>query len=159
MIRLHLNLLVFVVTLAEAPRLVAQPEQPQPAPKSGSAVTTALWFAHHYAAPQALAPGKDRPLKIKLTTALGKSAELPWNAISDDFDKDSFWALAGDGTAITVAKMEQLIRDKTPQSRKDLNAKTRLHADLLTTQFDLIEEPHRKAAEELVEWLVKNYKA
>ena len=37
--------------------------------------------------------------------------------------------------------------------------KVRLHADLLTTQFDLIEERHREAAEELVAWIDKNYDA
>lgn len=158
MIRLCFGVLV-VVVLFEGLRLRAQKEQPQPAPQGGSAVTTALWFSHHHAAPRALTPDKDRPLKIKLISTVGKSAELPWDAVSDYFDKDTFGALAGGGTAISLEAMERAIREKIPQSRKDMNAKTRLHADLLTTQFDLIEESHRKPAEELVAWIVKNYQA
>lgn len=151
MLRLRLGLLL-VLVLAEAPRVVAQPE-----PRSGSAVATALAFAHHYAAPRALTPSNDRALKIRLATALSGSAELPRDALGDDFDKDALRTLAG-GAALNVERMEKLVRDKAPRSRDDLNAKTRLHADLLTTQFDLIEEAHRKPAEELVAWVVKNYK-
>jgi hypothetical protein len=157
MIRPPLGLLVLTVLAASAPGLIAQKEQPTP--KAGSAVAIALSFSHLFASPQVLTPGKDRQLKIKLTTALARSPELSWEAAGDLFDKDTFRKLAGDGTAISLETMERLLREKTPPSRKDINAKTRLHADLLTTQFDLIEEAHRQPAEELVAWLVKNYQA
>ncbi|MBM3980978.1 MAG: hypothetical protein FJ304_11965 [Planctomycetes bacterium] len=139
--------------LALAPGAAAEP----PAPKPASPVPTALRFVQHFAAPDALAPGKDRALKIKLITALAKAPELSWADAGDLFDRAAFRALAGDRDAITVARMEQLLRDRTPQSRADMNPKVRAHADLLTTQFDLIEEAHRKPAEELVEWIAKNY--
>ncbi len=32
------------------------------------------------------------------------------------------------------------------------------HADLLTTSFDMIDEPHREAGETLADWIAKNYK-
>jgi arsenate reductase (thioredoxin) len=54
--------------------------------------------------------------------------------------------------------MERILDEKTPRSREDLNSKVRRHADLLTTQFDLIEERHRAAADELVNWITANYK-
>ncbi len=156
MIRPRFGLLVFVL-LVPAPRAGAQEDQPRPAP--GNATTTALWFAHHYASPEALTPGRDRQLKVKLITALGKSPELSWDAAREFFERDTFQKYAGDKNALSLETMERLARDKMPQSRKDMNAKTRLHADLLTTQFDLIEEQHRKPAEELVAWIVKNYQA
>jgi arsenate reductase len=159
MIPSRFGLLALAFLFAQVPVVIAQPEQPRTEPKTGNAVVTALWFSHHYASPQGLTPGKDRQLKIKLTTALGKSPELSWEALGDFFDKAAFRAAAGDANSISLEKMERLLRDKTPQSRKDMNAKTRLHADLLTTQFDLIEETHRKPAEELVDWVVKNYRA
>ncbi len=159
MFRRHFSLVILVGLFASSPRLAAQDEQPQPASKADNRVATALWFAHHYASPDAIAPGKDRQLKVKLIAALTKSPELSWEVASDFFDKNTFRALAGDGTTVSVEKMEQLLREKTPQSRKDMNAKTRMHADLLTTQFDMIEETHRKPAAELVDWVVKNYKA
>jgi arsenate reductase (thioredoxin) len=50
-----------------------------------------------------------------------------------------------------------MLHEKTTLSRNDIFTKVRLHADLLTTQFDLIEEPHRAAAAELVNWIATNY--
>ena len=150
-------LVVLASLVSTAPRLAAQNESPQPAAGSGSAVATALQFAHHYGSPPALVPGRDRPIKTKLIATLGKSRELPWEAASNFLDEAAFRKLAGGANAIPLDAMERLVREKTPRSRKDMHAKTRLHAELLTTQFDLIEEPHRKPAEELVEWVVKNY--
>jgi arsenate reductase (thioredoxin) len=48
---------------------------------------------------------------------------------------------------------------KTAHSRDDIFSKVRRHADLLTTQFHLIEEPHRAAADELVTWIATNYQS
>lgn len=157
MTRHRLSSLAFVTLLMPAAVLVAQSESPEPTPKASSALLTALWFAHQNASPQALTPDKDRQLKIKLASMLGTSPGLPWEAASNFFDKATFQAIAGEGTMITLDKMEHLIRDRTPQSRKDMHAKTRLHADLLTTQFDMIEEAHHKPGEELVAWITKNY--
>lgn len=158
MFRLSFDCLVLVGLLVYS-RVAAHDDKSQTTPKSDSRIVTALWFSHQYASPDALTSDKDRQLKIKLITALAKSPELSWEVASDFFDKATFRALAGDGTTIPVEKMERLLRDKTPQSRKELNAKTRAHADLLTTQFDMIEEAHRKPAAELVDWIVKNYQA
>jgi hypothetical protein len=144
---------------APASPLGAQPERPYPIPKRGNPVATALAFAHHHATPGALTPGKDRQLKTKLIAALGKSPGLTWEVAGEFLDRETFRAVAGDATVIRLETMEGLVREKTPQSRKDMNAKTRLHAELLTTQFDMIDEAHRKPAEELTDWVVKNYRA
>lgn len=154
---LRLCLLSFAV-FALAPRGTAQTEKPADA-KGGSAVATALDFAHLYGSPDALTPANDRSLKTKLIVGLGKSPELTWDTASAFLDKDAFRKLSGGKDAIPLDAMKQLVSDKTPQSRKDMNAKLRTHADLLSTQFDLIEEQHRKPAEQLVAWVVKNYKA
>jgi arsenate reductase (thioredoxin) len=50
-----------------------------------------------------------------------------------------------------------MLQDKNPRSRDALFSKVRHHADLLTTQFDLIEERHRVAADDLVAWISMNY--
>jgi arsenate reductase (thioredoxin) len=55
--------------------------------------------------------------------------------------------------------MERMLLEKTPHSRDDLFPNVRRHADLLTTQFDLIEERHRAAADELVAWMSTNYQS
>ena len=154
---LRFGLLSFAL-LTLVSRVTAQAEKPAD-PKGGNAVATTMAFAHLYGSPDALAPAKDRALKTKLIAGLGKSPELTWDTASAFLDKDTFRKLSGGKDAISVEAMGQLVGDKTPQSRKDMNAKTRLHADLLSTQFDLIEEQHRKPAEQLVAWVVKNYQA
>lgn len=45
-----------------------------------------------------------------------------------------------------------------PDSRKRLNPKVGAHADLLTTSFDMIDQPHRQAGDTLADWITKNYK-
>ena len=151
--------LAVLISLFSGVRSTAQNEQPPSATKSASAVATALAFAHQFASPESLIPGKDRQLKTALISALGRSPQLTWDVASDFFDRATFRALTGDRTAISVEKMDQLLRDKTPQSRKDMNEKLRTHADLLTTQFDMIEDAHAKAGSALVDWIVKNYRA
>lgn len=147
-----LALVVFI------PAVAAQTDKARPGAKDGNAVVTALAFAHLYANPDALAPGKDRELKTRLIAALGKTPELAWDTASVFLDKDTFRKLSGGKDALSLDAMAQLVEDKTPQSRKDMIAKTRQHADLLCTQFDLIEEQHRKPGEQLVSWVVKSYK-
>lgn len=154
---LRFGLLSFAL-LTLVSRMTAQTEKPVD-PKSGSVVGTAMTFAHLYGSPDALTPAKDRELKTKLIAGLGKTPELTWDTANTFLDKDAFRKLSGGKDAISLETMRQLVSDKTPQLRKDLNAKTRQHADLLSTQFDLIEEQHRKPAAELVDWVVKNYKA
>ncbi len=77
--------------------------------------------------------------------------------MSEVFKKRIFKTLAGENEYITLQEMEGMLHEKTPRSREDLFSKVRRHADLLTTQFDLIEEPHRAAADELVAWISANY--
>jgi arsenate reductase len=137
----------------------AQSARPRPEAKEVNPVATALAFAHLYGTPDALAPAKDRELKTKLIAALGKSPELTWDTASAFLDKEAFGKLSGGKDALTVDAMAKLVSEKTPPSRKDMLDKVRQHAELLCTQFDLIEEPHRKAGEQLVAWVVKNYQA
>jgi len=146
-----IRILSVAALIAMATCLNAQTGQSSP-------VATALAFTHLYGNPEALVPGRDRQLKIKLTASLSKSSELPWEAVSDCFDKTTFGKITG-GDAIRVETMESLVKAAVPQSRNDLHEKIRLHIDLLSTQFDLIEEAHRKPAAELVEWVVKNYQS
>lgn len=126
-------------------------------PATTNALTTALWFCQQESQPAALVPNRDRQLKLKLTSALSKSRQLPWDAVKECFDKSQFRKLAVDSDTISVEQMQRIVQAKTPQSRQVMHAKTRQHCDLLTTQFDLIEDQHRGHATELVSWIVQNY--
>jgi arsenate reductase (thioredoxin) len=130
----------------------------QPAGKPGNPLVTALWFSHLYAEPHALTPSKNRQLKTTLGEALrAKKSGLSWNLVSEVFEKRVFQTFAGANDYTTLPEMERMLHEKTPRSREDMFSKVRRHADFLTTQFDLIEEPHRVAADELVAWISGNY--
>lgn len=58
-------------------------------------------------------------------------------------------------TRITGSEMKRL--SESNRSRGDLFANIRQHADLLSTQFDMIEPQHRVAADHLATWISKNY--
>jgi arsenate reductase len=158
MFRLKIILLNAVALLLLATQTSAQTAKNQPSSKSGNAFVTALWFSHKYATPQALTPSNDGRLKVALIAGLDKkSPRLAWNSVSQVFEKSIFQQIADDGKIITMEKMERMLQDTIPRSRDDLFPKIREHADLLTTQFDLIEERHREAADDLVAWIGKKY--
>jgi arsenate reductase len=136
----------------------AQTVKTQPAVKTDNPLVTALWFSHLYAEPQALTPSKDHQLKAALVEALhAKKSGLSWNLVSEVFEKRVFNTIAREDGYITLPEMEHMLHDKTPRSRDDLFPKVRRQVDLLTTQFDLIEERHRAAADDLVAWISMNY--
>lgn len=124
--------LAFLTTIS--PRLPAQ----APA-KADNPLVTALAFAHRHAPPEMLAPAKDRELKAKLMD--GKEME-------ELFGKEALRKFAPDGKLALPAIL---------QSRQDMGPKVRLHADLLSTQFDMIEAKHHGACEQLVAWIVRNH--
>jgi arsenate reductase (thioredoxin) len=143
-----------------ATRTSAQTAKTQPSGNPPNPLVTALWFSHLYATPHALTPGRDRQLKLAMMALLRSTANgLSWDRVSGVFEKSTFQKIAGNGDKITLETMERMLQEQTPRSRDNLFPKVRLHADLLTTQFDLIEERHREGAEELASWISKNYQS
>lgn len=130
-------------------------DEPKPTPKNP--LVTALSFTHTYGKPASLTPDNDRALKVQLLTTFHKGPALPWDNARGFFEQATFERLAGAEKTLTLPQMAKLVEAKIPASRHDLHAKTRQHLDLLAMQFDLIEEPHRKAAAHLVTWLVAQY--
>jgi hypothetical protein len=153
MVRFKVTLMSVVVLAVFTAPLPAQTKK-----NSGNPLVTALRFAQQFAKPDALTPAKDADLKLTLIRALrAKPAGLGWNALSDLFDKDTFEKLAGEDKQISLEKMQRMLQDTVPGSRSDLFPSVRRHADLLTTQFDLIDEPHRAAGADLVSWIATKY--
>jgi arsenate reductase len=157
MFRRHLILVNATAFFLLFPRASAQTPKTQTA-KSGSPLVTALSISHRYAIPKPLAPSNDSNLKMTLIAALKAGPNgLSWNSVNEIFEKGVFLNIAGDGNKLTLEKMEQMLKEQIPQSRQDLFPKVRDHADLLATQFDLIEEKHRAAADDFVAWIAKKY--
>jgi protein-tyrosine-phosphatase len=160
MVPFKLTLMSAVALALLTTRISAQTTKGQPLFGSGNPLVTALWFSHSFARPEALTPAKDADLKVTLIRALrANPPRLAWNAVSDLFEKDTFNKLTGEDNQIHLEKMQRMLQDNAPSSRSDLFPSVRRHADLLTTQFDLIDEGHRAAASELVGWIAKNYQS
>ncbi len=117
-----------------------------------------LWLAHRFGTPDSVSPKQDVKLKAKLAKSLGKEGILTGTGVRGLMDSSTFQKLAGSDMKLDVDDIKKAIDADVPASRKGLNPKIVTHAELLTTSFDMIDEPHRIAAEELADWMVKNYK-
>jgi arsenate reductase len=140
------------------PGASAQTTKNLPPSKADSPFVTALSFSQRYAKPEVLVVSNDSDLKLTLIAALKSDPTgLSWQAVGKVFERSVFQNLAGDGNRIKLENIEQMMRDTSPLTRQDLFPKVRQHADLLVTQFNLIDEKHRGAAEDLVAWMTREY--
>jgi hypothetical protein len=117
-----------------------------------------LWILHRYGTPESVQPQNDQKLKGKLSKALGKEGVLTAAGAQGLMDPSTFTKLAGDDARLDPAELKKIVDAEAPEARRKLTPKVIVHADLLTTSFDMIDEAHRNAGEKLVDWIVKNYK-
>ena len=117
-----------------------------------------LWLVQRYGKADAAAPENDQKLKGTLSKALGKGAVLTAKGVQGLMEPSTFEKLAGSDGNLDAAEVRAALDADVPESRRRLNPKVAAHADLLTTSFDMIDEPHRAAGETLVDWIVENYK-
>ncbi len=126
---------------------------------SGPDFLKALAFAQHFAKPAALTPENDRQLKATILKALQeKPPVISFAEVKDIFDEKEF-AEWNAKDQLTIARMDVLLTEALPKSRGKIFPALVDHTDLLTTQFDMIDEPHQRAANEFAGWIAKNYSA
>ncbi len=119
-----------------------------------SGLVLALRFAQRFGDPRMLAPSKDRELKIALVEALRREkGGLTWSGMRQWFDQETFQRLAGADGRITMEEMKTMLEKEAPISRRGLLSQVRNHAELLATQYEMIDDEHRAAADELAAWL------
>jgi protein-tyrosine-phosphatase len=127
-----------------------------PPTKTANTYVTALRYSQLFATPETLALRNDKALKAALTLALRDMSGFS-PAVGDDSDRRILKGVVGNRFILTVKDMESAVRDGTPASRGQLHDKVRRHADLLTTQFDMVDARYHEAAGELTAWIAKNY--
>jgi arsenate reductase (thioredoxin) len=128
-------------------------------PPTGWDFTRALSFAQHFATPAALTPENDRQLKTTMLKALKEvPPTLSFAEVKEIFRQEEFAAWSPDDK-LTVERMEELLRAQIPESRQKIFRETCWQVDLLRTQFDMIDGPHQRSANELAGWIAKNYTA
>ncbi len=117
-----------------------------------------LWLVHRYGTVESVNPQNDQKTKGKLSKALGKEGILTAAGVHGLIDPSTFAKLAAGDEQLDLAEVKKCLEADVPESRKSLNPRVAAHADMLTTNFDLIDDVHREAGAELVDWIVENFK-
>jgi arsenate reductase len=117
----------------------------------------ALWLVQRNGTPAAVDPANDVRTKAALAKGLGKDGVLTANEIEGLMEPETFKKLAGADARLDATEIARGVESGAPQSRGQMLPKIRAHADALTTSFDMIDEPHRRAGETLAEWIAANY--
>ncbi len=149
--RLRLLLVVGLIAMATS-RTSGQTSDASP-------FVRAFWLIQSRGTIDAADPRNDQKTKGRLAKALGKDGVLSVSGVKELMDNSTFEKLAGSDLRLDPVEAEKALADAVPESRKRLNPKIAAHAELLTTSFDLIDEPHRQASEQFSDWILKNYKA
>jgi len=118
----------------------------------------ALWLVQRHGTPEAADPRNDVRTKGLLFKALGKQGVLTPPGVKGLMDPSEFSKLAGPDDRLDPSEVRLAVEADVPESRRRLLPGVAAHADLLSTSFDLIDEPHRASGDELVAWIVANYK-
>jgi arsenate reductase len=140
------------------PVVLLLPAAPLHAGDDAGPFVRVLWLVQRHGRPEVVRPENDRSLKGALSKALGKDGTLTAAGAKPLMDPATFTRLAGPDGRLDPSEARNALEADVPDSRKHLLPKVAAHAALLTTSFDLIDEPHREAGATLADWLVKNDK-
>ncbi len=148
--RRHYHTFALALLLAPSARCLANDDV--------GTLVRSLWLVQRFGIADAVAPGNDQKVKGKLSKALGKERTLTAAGVQGLMDSSTFEKLAGGDGKLDAAELRKALDADVPESRRRLSPKVASHADLLTTSFDMIDEPHREAGETLADWIAGNYK-
>ena len=117
-----------------------------------------LWLVQRHGTAEATSPGRDVGTKAALAKALGKDGSFATKGLRGLMDETTLTKLAGDDGRLDPSEVSEALGAAVPETRAKLLPGVRAHADFLTTSFDMIDEPHRRASEPLVDWIVSRYR-
>jgi arsenate reductase (thioredoxin) len=130
-----------------------------PAPSGGPGpFVQALWVVHRYGRAEAVDPANDQRVKGLLFKALGKEGDLTFQEVEGLMNAGTFKKLAGADGRMEPEEIREAVKLSLPDSRGRLFVKLKEHADLLSTSYDMIDEPHRVAGRKLAEWISRNHR-
>jgi len=118
----------------------------------------ALWLVQRYGTAAGVDPANDQRVKAALAHSIGKDGTLSHSNLQAFIAPEAFNKLAASGGALSPEEIRKAVEAGVPESRVRLLPKIREHADLLTTSFDLIDDHHRLASRQLVDWIAKKYR-
>lgn len=116
-----------------------------------------VWLLHLYGTAAAVDPAHDPRLKAILAGAIVRDGVFTPSDLAEYIEPTAFDQIAGGDGVIAPDDIERALALATPASRDRLVSSLRAHLDYLTTTFDALDEPQRKAGRELAEWIVANH--
>ena len=131
-------------------------QEPAPTRKS-TPFTQTLSLVQLAGLPRAAAPEADISTKATLARALKSPLRLTVESAEPVFDSRTFLTWAGEDGVMDANELQAALSVETPASRRLLHPELQRHLELLATGFDQIDQPHREASAELVDWIVENY--
>jgi hypothetical protein len=140
------------LTLVTIVALSAAPE-----PTDVGPFVRALWLVQQFGTPEAMSAKNDRRVKGVLSKAIAKDGTIALAKLGGFMDPETFNKLAGSDSMLDSAEIALALTAAVPESRSRISPRLREHADYLCTTFDLIDERHRDAGEELARWIASNY--
>jgi hypothetical protein len=131
---------------------------PSPASDVGSFVR-ALWLVQRHGTAAAVDPANDLRVKAALAKSIGKDGKLSQSGLQEFMATETFTKLGGSEGRLGAEEIQKAVEASVPESRIRLLPRVREHADFLTASFDLIDEPHRQAGHQLVDWIARKYRS
>jgi arsenate reductase (thioredoxin) len=131
-------------------------DEPAPARKS-TPFTQTLSLVQLAGLPRAASPEADISTKATLARALKSPLRMTVESAEPLFDSRTFLTWAGEDGVMDANELQVALSVETPASRRLLHPEVQRHLELLATGFDQIDQPHREASAELVDWIVENY--
>jgi arsenate reductase len=125
--------------------------------RDAGAFVRALWLVQRYGTVEAADPRNDLRTKGALAKALGKDGALTFPGVNSPMDPETFAKLAGPDARLDPSEARQALEADLPATRRRLLPPVAAHAEFLSTTFDMIDEPHRAAGEQLVAWIVARH--
>jgi hypothetical protein len=132
-------------------------EEPKTRADAGAFVR-GLWLVQRFGTAEAADPRNDVRTKAAVAKALGKDGALTLAGAKSVMNGSTFNKLAGADGRLDPSEVRRALDADAPPTRSRLLPQIVSHVELLTTSFDMIDEPHRAAGEKLVDWIVANYK-
>lgn len=125
--------------------------------KDPGPLVSALWLLQKFGTQDAVNPRNDQSLKARLSKGL-KDHALTAVELEGMMEPTTFANLAGPDGRLDESEIQRALGSDVPESRKRLHPEVRAHAELLSTGFDMIDEPHQEAGKKLAEWIVGHYR-
>jgi hypothetical protein len=102
--------------------------------------------------------GHDSLIKARLAKSISNDRFISFTEVEGLISRDTYTKIAGEDGQLDDNEIRNQLDSLQPESRRRLTEGLSQHADLLTTQFDMIDDAHRQGGKRLAQWIINHYK-